>query len=174
MNENVKKNFLNDSYVNNFLFACPKLPLSGFKAVDIIMPGYSVEATEVVTGKIVEKLPGLVWRPDYFVMTWIVDESWATYIEILKWCLAIKKADEEQLEPLLSSATAVVTDNHGKGVVAFRYTKFFPIGINSISLSSNSGVASPVYATATFAMTDIEVDEINGYEYEDIENLVRT
>lgn len=173
MNEKAEKNFFNNSYVNNFLFACPKLKLTGFRAVDLILPGYTVDTTDVTTGKIIERLPGLVWRPDYFVVTWLLDESWSTYVEILKWCLQIKAADETEVEGLLSSASVVVLDNHNKGVVSFRYDKFFPVGVNQVSLSSNSGVASPVYGVATFALTDIAVDEINGYEYEDVQNLVR-
>nr|CAI3971277.1 tail tube [Ochrobactrum phage ORM_20] len=173
MDERVAKNFHNESFVDNFVFTCPKLKLSGFKAVNCILPGYSLDTTDVTTGKIIEKLPGLVWRPDNFAMTWLMDESWATYIEILRWMLKIKAADELEIENEISNASVTILDNHQKGVVSFRYDKFFPIGVNSISLESNSGVASPVYGVATFALSDIIMDEINGYEYEDVENLVR-
>lgn len=167
------KNKFNNSYIDNFLFNCPQLNLTNFKAVDIVLPGMSLDTSDVQTGKIIERLPGLVWHPDNLVITWVMDEDWRTYIEVLSWILKIKQTDEEQLPDVVGSASVVITDNHGKGKLSFRYTNFFPIGINSITMASNTGVAPPIYGVAAFALTDIVVDQINGNEYEDLENLVR-
>ncbi|QIW87850.1 tail completion and sheath stabilizer protein [Agrobacterium phage OLIVR5] len=167
------KDKLNNSHTDNFVFTCPKLPKTSLRAVDIIMPGISLDTTDIPIGQIIERLPGAVWRPDDLVLTWIMDEKWETYMEVLSWTLKIKTSDETEIPSLVSNASLTILDNHGRGVVGLRYTSLFPRGVNSISFSSNSGVAPVVYGIATFGLSNIEVDTINGNVYEDSENLVR-
>ena len=173
MSEKVEKDFFNDAYVNNWGFACPRLKKLQNRVVDIVMPGYSIDPTSVPTGGYIENIPGLVWRPDQMVVMWLMDEGWSTYVEVLKWILKIKQTDEEQLPDVVSTASVILRDGHGAGVASLRYDKFFPVGVNSISLSSNSGVPSAVYGVATFGLSDITLDEINGNEFEDLDDLVR-
>ncbi|AKE44746.1 putative head proximal tip of tail tube protein [Sinorhizobium phage phiM9] len=143
-----------------------------FKATRVSLPGFSFTTTGVDFPNIELNIPGLKFRSDPVVITFLVDENMTNYFECLKWLVKCRYYEESDLlTDVLQDFTINLLDNHERTSVSFRYTGGFIQGIDSIDFESSVNEASPVKATVTLRYQNVEIDAYNGKDKETVLSL---
>jgi hypothetical protein len=164
---NVELNNLNG---NTHQLVINSLAKVSFKTKRLRLPGFSFLETGVDFPNQQFNIPGMKFRPDPVVATFIVDEDMTNYFECLKWLVRCRYYDEtELLSTVLEDFTINIFDNHQKSSVSFRFTGGFIQSLDGLDL--DTGSSEPATCTATLLFQNMEVDQYRGQDAVNIVGL---
>ena len=154
----IQKSFLSPL---GFQLAIQKLPNTILNVTSAILPGITVEDTEVQTPFKVIRYPDRVVYND-FVIKFKVDEDMANYREIFDWMVNIGRPGEfgtpnpnglfpnDQYSNFVSDGTLLILNSANKNNIEVRFKDLFPVAISDLEFTSQESDVTYIDATATF------------------------
>ncbi|QGZ13914.1 tail tube [Rhizobium phage RL38J1] len=172
MTSNPSNNELNNLLSNNHQLVVNRLERASFKTVRVSLPGFSFVPTVLDVPSQEFYLPGMRFRADPVIISYIVDEDMSNYFECLKWISDTRNYDEtEILTEVLSDFTVNLLDNHQRSSVSIRYTGGFIQGLDSLDLDSRTAAPPVLVNTLTLRYQNVEIDLYKGDNKETIQGM---
>jgi len=148
----------NDSYGRNYQLHFGRIPNLSFQLTGCPLPTLSIGQLIQPTPYHDIPNPGDKITFDPFLVEYIVDENFASYLEIFNWiheCRAGNplSADRSNLK---SDATLEILTNNMTPILSFRFEGLFPTVLGEVQLTTQNGTDVSV-GTATFAYQEFNL-----------------
>ena len=123
----------NVSHRTNFAISFEKIPNAVFQIRNAVLPSVSIGETRVPNPSVDYSIPGDKIDFEKFTFSFLVDENFDNYNEVLKWIMDMRSPENNgQGEDILSDATLMILSNNKNPIRNFSFKDCFPIYIGAI------------------------------------------
>jgi hypothetical protein len=151
---------LNTNTQNNFFVSFAKRPELDYGAVGVTQPGISTEARKIsILAKLIP-VPNRSMDPvrEQLVVRFNCSEDMSNYYGVFKW---IKDYTDMTVrnDDLVSDVVIIQYDLSKRPRRKILLSNAFPVSLSSLDLATSDSSANPLTFTASFEMTEIEIEE---------------
>ena len=165
---------------NGFRFHLKRLPHVNYFTQSAVLPGVTLQATEIGYPQAVVPVPGgrLIWEP--YDLSFRVDEDMKNYLEILDWLNGLgrptsstqidalvstteqkKRGRSIPISSLVSDGTLFIQTNHHNNNLEVTFMDLWPTGITPLRFSVGESTIETIEATVTFRYRYYTVKKMN-------------
>ncbi len=144
-----------------------RFPNVEFSVFQVVLPGITFGETVQPTPIYDIRLPGDKLTYDPLVVSFIVQENFENYFEILRWMYGLAKPmtteqrrNLESKNERYSDAILTILTNKKNPLFHIRFTNCWPISLSSITLDSTVADAAPLTADITLYFMHMESEKI--------------
>ncbi|MCX8008201.1 MAG: phage tail protein [Patescibacteria group bacterium] len=144
-----------------------RFPNLEFSVFQVVLPGMTFGETVQPTAIYDIKLPGDKLLYDPLVVSFLVQEDFENYFEIVRWMYGLAKPitteqrrELEQKKHRYSDAILTMLTNKRNPYFRFKFINCFPISISSLTLDATMVDAGPLTADVTLQFMNMESEKI--------------
>lgn len=164
----VNTNFLAPS---QFQVIFRRMPNLSYFCQTVNIPGVTIGDASVPTPFVDLGVPGDKMHYDTFNMTFLVDETLHTWIEMYDWIKGLSKLkgfdayktmvkEKKDFGGQYSDATVTVLTNQYTTGLRYQLNHCYPISLSSLQFDTEQNANSPLKADASFKFTYFDIDRI--------------
>lgn len=151
---------INNLSLLNFRFQLNITPEVQYRVQSVTLPTISLGFATQPTPFIQAPEPGNL-SYDELVVTFMVGENMADYLEIYNWMNKLGKPDRyEQYEKVKSDGSVIILNSAQRPIISVKFTEMFPTSLSAITFDSTLPEMQYATATASFKFTRLYYDPI--------------
>lgn len=154
---------LDNSNSTLFKLTFSRFPNVEYSVFQVVLPGITFGESVQPTPIYDIRIPGDKLTYDPLVISFIVQENFENYFEILRWMYGLAKPmTTEQRRALeaknerYSDAILTILTNKRNPLFSMKFTNCWPISLSSITLDATMADAAPITADVTLYFTHME------------------
>lgn len=155
---------INNLSAVNYKFKIDRIPEIEYRIQDVALPSVSLGSATIPTPFTEIPTPGNLSFDDLNI-SFIVGESMADYLSVLKWMLEIGQPEKigffpNGLKNQFSDASLIVCNSSFTPIFSYNFIDLFPTNISSLQFTTTTTNVQYIHASASFKYTRFEIQSI--------------